>query len=73
MEKHGCANTIDSDIYSILLEALCQLGYSQEVVKLVNFMVARRVQLKAPYLDSIAEYIKKSGEVELASHLLTMD
>ncbi|OVA03820.1 Pentatricopeptide repeat [Macleaya cordata] len=69
MEKKEFLTSVDSDIHSILLVGLCQKGQVVEAAKLVGVMFDRRIQLKAPYVDEIIEFLKRSGETELALRL----
>ncbi|PIA64217.1 hypothetical protein AQUCO_00100002v1 [Aquilegia coerulea] len=70
MEKRDFLASVDSDISSILLAGLCQQGHLVEAARLINAMVERKIKLKAPYADSIFESLHKSGESELALHLM---
>ncbi|PSS04027.1 Pentatricopeptide repeat-containing protein [Actinidia chinensis var. chinensis] len=73
LEELGFLSSIDLDIYSILLDGLCQESCMAEAAKLARLMVERRIALKAPYVDNIVEYLKNSGEKDLVSHLLGIE
>ncbi|KAM7465335.1 hypothetical protein LguiB_012897 [Lonicera macranthoides] len=68
IEKLGCMSSIDSDIYSIVLVGLCKENHLVEAANLAKVMAEKGIQLKAPYVDHIVEYLKNSGETELVSH-----
>ena len=69
IEKTGYLSSIDSDIYSLLLIGLCEQSHLVEAAKLARLMLNKRIRPKAPYLDSIVEILKKSGDQELVNHL----
>ncbi|KAF8403447.1 hypothetical protein HHK36_011551 [Tetracentron sinense] len=69
LEKVECLSSVDTHIYSILLVGLFQQGHLLEASKLASVMVRRGIPLKAPYVDSIIDHLKKSGEKELVSRL----
>ncbi|KAM1385769.1 hypothetical protein ACFX2I_032037 [Malus domestica] len=69
LEKMQCLSSIDSDVYSILLVGLCQQKHLVEAAKLARAMLNKGIKLKAPYVDTIAEILKKSGDEELIKNL----
>ncbi|KAI5335669.1 PREDICTED: pentatricopeptide repeat-containing [Prunus dulcis] len=69
LEKMECLSSIDSDTYSILLMGLCEQRHLVEAAKLARLMLNKEIKLKAPYVDSIAEILRKSGDEELVKHV----
>ncbi|KAI3812907.1 hypothetical protein L1987_17620 [Smallanthus sonchifolius] len=69
IEKSGLATCIDSKIYSIMMDGLCTESHLLEASKLAKWMVQKSIQLKAPYVQNVVEYLKKAGELELVSHI----
>ncbi|KAH0987514.1 hypothetical protein GBA52_014691 [Prunus armeniaca] len=65
IEKMECLSSIDSDTYAILLVGLCEQRHLVEAAKLARLVLKKGIKLKAPYVDSIAEILKKSGDEEL--------
>lgn len=65
VEKLGYLVSIDSDIYSILLDGLCREQCLAEVIKLLRLCIDKNIKLKAPYIRTVVEYLKKSGKEEL--------
>ena len=61
--------SIDSDLYSILLVGLCQQSHLVEAAKLARLMLKKGIGLKASYIDSIAEHMKKFENEELVKQL----
>lgn len=72
IENLGCILTIDSDIYSILLAGLCQNGHLLEAANLAAVMVEKGIKLKFPYAEVTVNHLKNIGELELVSHILTL-
>ncbi|KAK9054468.1 hypothetical protein SSX86_025546 [Deinandra increscens subsp. villosa] len=73
IEKLEFATCIDSEIYSIMMDGLCTEGHLLEALKLVKLMVQKGIQLKAPYVQNVVEYLKNAGEMELVSHIYKMN
>ncbi|KAK9927628.1 hypothetical protein M0R45_024804 [Rubus argutus] len=69
LEKMECLSSIDSDTYSILLVGLCQQRHLVQAAKLARVMLNKGIKLKAPYVDTIAEVLMKSGDEELVKQL----
>ena len=69
VEKLEFFTSIDSDLYSNLLVGLCQQSHLVEAAKLARLMLKKGVSLKASYVDSIAEHLKKFENEELVKHL----
>lgn len=69
LEKLECLSSIDSDTYSIFLVSLCEQKHLMEAAKIARLMLKKGIKLKAPYVDSITEILKKSGDEELVRHL----
>ncbi|KDP39911.1 hypothetical protein JCGZ_03442 [Jatropha curcas] len=69
IEKIGCLSSIDSDIYSVLLVGLCQQSHSMEAAKLARSMLEKGIRLKPPYVNKIADHLKKFGDMELFTRL----
>ncbi|KAI3713436.1 hypothetical protein L1987_72013 [Smallanthus sonchifolius] len=69
IEKLGFAACIDSEIYSIMMDGLCTESHLLEASKLAKSMVQKSIQLKAPYVQNVVEYLKKAGEMELVSRI----
>ncbi|CAL2255542.1 unnamed protein product [Prunus armeniaca] len=69
IEKMECLSSIDSDTYAILSVGLCEQRHLVEAAKLARLVLKKGIKLKAPYVDSIAEILKKSGDEELVKHL----
>ncbi|KAM0059968.1 putative tetratricopeptide-like helical domain superfamily [Helianthus debilis subsp. tardiflorus] len=67
------ATSIDSEIYSMMMDGLCTGSHLLEASKLAKMMVQKRVQLKAPYVQNVVEYLKNAGETELVSHIYKAD
>ncbi|KAJ0431261.1 putative tetratricopeptide-like helical domain superfamily [Helianthus annuus] len=63
------ATSIDSEIYSMMMDGLCTGSHLLEASKLAKMMVQKRVQLKAPYVRNVVEYLTNAGETELVSHI----
>ncbi|XP_076895764.1 pentatricopeptide repeat-containing protein At5g47360-like [Bidens hawaiensis] len=73
IEKLGFATSIDSEIYSIMMDGLCVERRLLEASKLAKLMVQKRIRLKAPYVKNVVEYLKNAGEMELVSHIHKVD
>uniref|UniRef100_A0A2N9EWW0 Pentacotripeptide-repeat region of PRORP domain-containing protein n=1 Tax=Fagus sylvatica TaxID=28930 RepID=A0A2N9EWW0_FAGSY len=69
IEKLEFLTSIDSDLYSILLDGLCQQSHLVEAAKLARLMLKKGIRLKASYSDSIVEHLKKFEDEELLKHL----
>ena len=69
IEKLEFLTSIDSDLYSILLDGLCQQSHLVEAAKLARLMLKKGIRLKASYSDSIVEHFKKFEDEELLKHL----
>nr|POF27275.1 pentatricopeptide repeat-containing protein [Quercus suber] len=69
VEKLEFFTSIDSDLYSILLVGLCQQSHLVEAAKLARLMLKKGISLKASYVDSIAEHLKKFENEELVKQL----
>ncbi|KAK1422312.1 hypothetical protein QVD17_25337 [Tagetes erecta] len=69
IEKLGFATSIDSEIYSIMMDGLCFDNHLLEASKLAKLMGQKSVQLKAPYVHNVVKYLKNHGEMELVSHI----
>ncbi|KAF8405445.1 hypothetical protein HHK36_010351 [Tetracentron sinense] len=69
LEKMEFLASVDTDIYSVLLVGLFQQGHLSEASKFASVMVERGVPLKTPYVDSIVDHLKKSGQKDLVSRL----
>ncbi|KAL5726155.1 hypothetical protein ACHQM5_009223 [Ranunculus cassubicifolius] len=69
IEKANCSVSIDSDIYSILLEGLCQQGHLVEAARLIDLMIERKIKLKTPFAGTLVRVLENSGQKELALHL----
>ncbi|XP_023746744.1 pentatricopeptide repeat-containing protein At5g47360 [Lactuca sativa] len=70
IEKLGFVISIDSEIYSILMDGLCRKRCLLEASKLARFMIQKGIQLKGSYSKSVVEYLKNAGEIELVSHII---
>nr|POE99736.1 pentatricopeptide repeat-containing protein [Quercus suber] len=69
VEKFEFLTSIDSDLYSILLVELCQQSHLVEAAKLARLLPKKGIRLKASYIDSIAENLKKFENEELVKQL----
>ena len=69
VETFEFLTSIDSDLYSILLVGLCQQSHLVEAAKLARLMLKKGIGLKASYIDSIAEHMKKFENEELVKQL----
>ncbi|KVI06438.1 pentatricopeptide repeat-containing protein At5g47360 [Cynara cardunculus var. scolymus] len=69
IEKLGFAASIDSDIYSIMMDGLITKSHLLEASKLASMMVQKSIRLKAPHIDGVVECLKNAGETELVSHI----
>ncbi|XP_050151988.1 pentatricopeptide repeat-containing protein At5g47360-like [Malus sylvestris] len=69
LNKMECLSSIDSDVYPVLLMGLCQQMHLVDAAKLAKTMLKKGFELKAPYVDNIAEILKKSGDEELIKNL----
>ncbi|KAL3844409.1 hypothetical protein ACJIZ3_001812 [Penstemon smallii] len=69
LEKSGNLPVLDSDIYSTLLDGLCEENCFVEAANLVDRMVERKILLKSPYDENIIKRLKVSGEYDLASNV----
>ncbi|GKA33633.1 pentatricopeptide repeat-containing protein, partial [Tanacetum coccineum] len=59
------ATTIDSEIYSIMLDGLCTKIHLLEASKLAKLMAQKSIRLKPPNIKSVVEYLKSAGEMEI--------
>ncbi|PWA45566.1 tetratricopeptide repeat (TPR)-like superfamily protein [Artemisia annua] len=69
IDKLEFATTIDSDIFSIMLDGLCTKSHLLEASKLAKLMAQKSIRLKAPYVKSVVEYLRNAGEMETVSYL----
>lgn len=69
IEKLEVATSIDSEIYSIMMDGLCTESRLLEASKLARLMVQKNIQLRPPYVKNVVEYLKNAGEMELLSHI----
>ncbi|GKC14019.1 pentatricopeptide repeat-containing protein [Tanacetum coccineum] len=69
IDKLEFATTIDSEIYSIMLDGLCTKSHLLEASKLAKLMAQKSIRLKPPYIKSVVEYLKSAGETEMVSHI----
>lgn len=67
-----CVSSVDSDAYSALLMGLCCQGHMAEATTMISMMIEGGIQAKSLYVDSIVEELKKAGESELASRLVSI-
>lgn len=73
IEKLGFVISIDSEIYSILMDGLCKKGCLIEASKLAMLMGEKGIKLKGGFLKSVVEYLKNAGEMELVSHIFKVN
>ncbi|KAK4490852.1 hypothetical protein RD792_001567 [Penstemon davidsonii] len=69
LEKLGNLPVLDSDIYSTLLNGLCEENCFVEAAKLIDRMVEGKILLKSPYGENIIKRLKVSGVYDLASNV----
>ncbi|KAL6578253.1 hypothetical protein OROMI_010581 [Orobanche minor] len=67
LEKSGNLLAVDSEIYSILLNGLCEENHFIEAAKLVHVMVERKIRIKSSRAEKIIKHLNISGEHDLAS------
>ncbi|GER49699.1 pentatricopeptide repeat-containing protein [Striga asiatica] len=65
--KSGNLLGIDSDVYTFLLEGLCQENRFVEVGKLVRVMIQRKIRVKSVQAEDIIGILNNCGEYDLAS------
>ncbi|GJU90292.1 retrotransposon protein, putative, ty1-copia subclass, partial [Tanacetum coccineum] len=65
IDKLEFATTIDSKIYSIMLDGLCTKIHLLEASKLAKLMAQKSIRLKPPDIKSVVEYLKSAGEMEI--------
>ncbi|XP_071731566.1 pentatricopeptide repeat-containing protein At5g47360-like [Rutidosis leptorrhynchoides] len=69
IEKLGFATSIDSEIYSIMMDGLCAKSHLLEASILAKLMVDKSILLRAPYVKSVVKYLTNAGEMELVSRV----
>jgi pentatricopeptide repeat protein len=69
IENMEFLSSVDSDLYSVLLVGLCQQSHLVEAARLARLMLKKGIRLKASYVDSMVEHLKKFEDEELVKHL----
>ncbi|KAL4584361.1 hypothetical protein LXL04_008961 [Taraxacum kok-saghyz] len=69
IEKLGFVSSIDSEIYSMMMDGLCRKGCLMEASKLARLMIEKGVRLNGSYSESVVEYLNNAGEMELVSRI----
>ncbi|KAI4354546.1 hypothetical protein L6164_003398 [Bauhinia variegata] len=65
----GYLSSIDSDVYRILLVGLCRHNHLMEAAKLARITLKKSIVLRSPYSESVIDFLKNSGEIDLANQL----
>lgn len=63
-------NCVDSDVYSLLLQGLCEEGRKEEVLSLGRTIIENEVKVEESCVHRVVEMMEKMGEGDLASLLL---